>query len=87
MSNNTTSFDGYYSGLIGEIGVDAQNASRSFLYKQTMVEQLTNRRESISGVNLDEEMANLIRYQHAFTAAARMITLVDEMMEELLNLV
>jgi flagellar hook-associated protein 1 FlgK len=87
MSNNTTSFDGYYSGLIGEIGVDAQNASRSFLYKQTMVEQLTSRRESISGVNLDEEMANLIRYQHAFTAAARMITLVDEMMEELLNLV
>ena len=87
MSNNTTSFDGYYSGLIGEIGVDAQNASRSFLYKQTMVEQLTSRRESISGVNLDEEMANLIRYQQAFTASARMITLVDEMMDELLNLV
>lgn len=87
MSNNTTSFDGYYSGLIGEIGVDAQNASRSFLYKQTMVEQLTSRRESISGVNLDEEMANLIRYQQAFTASARMITLVDEMMDELLNLI
>ncbi|MCK5255877.1 MAG: flagellar hook-associated protein FlgK [Deltaproteobacteria bacterium] len=87
MSNNTTSFDGYYSGLIGKIGVDAQNASRSFLYKQTMVEQVTSRRESISGVNLDEEMANLIRYQHAFTASARMITLVDEMMDELLNLV
>ena len=52
-----------------------------------MVEQLTSRRESISGVNLDEEMANLIRYQQAFTASARMITLVDEMMDELLNLV
>ncbi len=87
MNNNTTSFDGYYSGLVGEIGIDAQSASRSFLYKQTMVEQLTSRRESISGVNLDEEMANLIRYQQAFTAAARMITLVDEMIDELLNLI
>lgn len=87
MSNNTTSFDSYYSGLVGEIGVDVQNASRSYQYKQSMVEQLSSRRESISGVNLDEEMANLIRYQHAFTAAARMITLVDEMVEELLNLV
>lgn len=87
MNNNTTSFDSYYSGLVGEIGVDVQNASRSFLYKQDMVEQLSSQRESISGVNLDEEMANLIRYQQAFTAAARMITLVDEMVEELLNLV
>jgi flagellar hook-associated protein 1 FlgK len=51
-----------------------------------MVEQLNTRKESVSGVNLDEEAVNLMRYQYAFTAAARMINVVDELIQELLNL-
>jgi flagellar hook-associated protein 1 FlgK len=87
MNNNTSSFGSYYNGVIGEIGVDISSSSRTLLYKQTMVDQLNTRKDSISGVNLDEEMANLIRYQQAFTAAARMITIVNEMLDELLNIV
>ena len=86
MNNNTTSFSSYYSGLVGEVGVDVQGASRNLVYRETMVEQLNTRKESVSGVNLDEEAVNLMRYQAAFTAAARMITVVDEMIQELLNL-
>jgi flagellar hook-associated protein 1 FlgK len=86
MNNNTTSFSSYYSGLVGEVGVDVQDASRNLVYRETMVDQLQTRKESVSGVNLDEEAVNLMRYQAAFTAAARMITVVDEMIQELLNL-
>jgi len=87
MDNNTTNFGSYYSGVVGEIGVEVKSSSRTLIYKQTMVDQLNTRKESISGVNLDEEAVNLIRYQQAFTAAARMITVVNEMLDELLNIV
>ena len=87
MNNNTSTFDSYYNGIIGEVGVKVHSSSQTLLYRQTMVDQLTARKESISGVNLDEEMANLIRYQQAFTAAARMITIVDDMLDELLNII
>jgi len=87
MNNNTTNFSGYYNGLVGEVGVDVASSSRTLLSKQTMVDQLTTRKESISGVNLDEEMANMIRYQQAFTAAAKMINVVNDMLDELLNII
>ena len=86
VNSNTTSFSSYYSGLVGEVGVDVQDASRNLVYRETMVEQLNTRKESVSGVNLDEEAVNLMRYQAAFTAAARMITVVDELIQELLRL-
>jgi len=87
MDNNTRSFMSYYNGIISEIGVDSSSASRSLLYKQNMVDQLNARRESVSGVNLDEELANLMIYQQAYTASARMISLVQEMLDELMNVV
>jgi len=87
MNNNTTTFGNYYNGVVGEVGVDVSSSSRTLLYKQTVVDQLTNRKESISGVNLDEEMADMIRFQQAYTAAARMIVVVQEMLDELLNIV
>lgn len=86
MSNSTTSFSGYYNSLVGEVGVDISSSSRTLLFKQTMVDQLSDRKGSLSGVNLDEEMANLMRYQQAYTAAARMINVVKEMLDELLNI-
>ncbi|MGI6605555.1 MAG: flagellar basal body rod C-terminal domain-containing protein [Peptococcia bacterium] len=53
--------------------------------KTYIIEQLNNRRDAISGVSLDEEMTNMIRYQHAYTAAARVINVMDEMMDVLVN--
>ena len=87
MDNNTHSFSNYYNGVIGKIGADSSGASRSLLYKQDIVDQLNVRRESVSGVNLDEELANLIMYQQAYTASARMISFVQEMLDELVNIV
>lgn len=87
MNNNTSSFDSFYNGLIGEVGVGVSNSSRNLAFKEATVDQLSFRRESISGVNLDEEAANLIQFQQAYTAAARVISIVDEMLDELLNLI
>ena len=52
-----------------------------------MVAYLDNYRESISGVSLDEEMINLIKYQNAYTAAAKLISIADELMESVLNMI
>jgi flagellar hook-associated protein 1 FlgK len=47
--------------------------------------QVKEMRDSVSGVSLDEEMASLVKYQHAYTAAARLITMSDEMLQTLLD--
>jgi flagellar hook-associated protein 1 FlgK len=52
-----------------------------------MMAQLENQRESVSGVSLDEEMINLIKFQNAYTAAAKLITTADEMMQTVLQMV
>jgi len=50
-----------------------------------MVTQLDNRRQAVSGVSIDEEMTNLIKYQHGFQASARMINAFDEMLDVIVN--
>ena len=52
-----------------------------------MVHQLENYRESISGVSIDEEMLNLVKYQNAYQAAAKLISTADEMMQSVLNMI
>ena len=51
------------------------------------LDSLASERESVSGVNLDEEAVNLMRFQRAFQAAARLITTIDELMQTLIGLV
>jgi flagellar hook-associated protein 1 FlgK len=87
MNNATTSFGSFYNGLVGEIGVKVESASRTLVYTQSMVDQLNNRKQSVSGVNLDEEMASLVKFQQSYTAAAKVIVAVDEMLEELLDII
>ncbi len=87
MSTNTATFDDYYNSLVSDVGIDVQVINQSFDYQDSMVSQLDDYRESISGVSLDEEMVNLIRYQHAYGAAAKLITTVDEMLDTLIAMV
>ena len=87
MNNDTVTFDDFYSSIVGEVGVKAGGAFRSQQHQESLIVQLENRRESISGVSLDEEMANLIRFEHAYGAAAKLISIVDEMLNTLNNMV
>ncbi len=79
-------FMDYYRGLISYIGIMSRTASDSLRFDENMLREIQNWRESVSGVSLDEEAANLIRYQRSFEAAARMIRVTDELMEVILNL-
>lgn len=81
----TSTIEDYYSSLIGSVGMISANISRANDFNQSMVNSLTAIRDNISAVSLDEEMANLIKYQHAYTAAARLLTVVDEMLMTILQ--
>lgn len=76
----------YCHNMIGEIGIDAQNIIRDKASMEAIVNQVTEQREALSGVSLDEEMINLVKYQQAYTAAAKLLTTLDEMLDTLLNI-
>ena len=75
----------YYNSLVGALGVQAQEANRQLINTKTQLDQVDSSRQSVSGVSLDEEMSNLIRYQHAYSAAARLMSTFDEMLNKLIN--
>lgn len=79
------SLDGYYNSLVGALGVQSDNAQNMAESQTVLVNQIVNWRESVSGVNMDEEMSNMIRFQKGYNAAARMMTTMDEMLDKLIN--
>ena len=76
----------YYASLVTTVGADTKLAKTNSEYHTTLTSDLKEQTSSASGVNLDEEMANLIKYQHSYTAAAKLITTADQMMQTLLGL-
>ncbi len=79
--------DGFYNSLIAEIGIKSKSINTDLEFNNQVNDQLSALRDSTSGVSLDEEMANLIKFQHAYTAAAKLITTADELLKTLLNTV
>lgn len=82
----TETISSYYSGLVSDVGADTAQAKYKYQYTEALSSDLDDQQQAISGVNIDEEMTNLIKYQHAYTAAAKLITTADEMMQVLLSL-
>ena len=76
----------YYASLVATVGADTRLAKTNSEYHATLTSDLDTQVSSASGVNLDEEMANLIKYQHSYTAAAKLITTADQMLQTLLGL-
>jgi flagellar hook-associated protein 1 FlgK len=74
-----------YRQLIVKLGVEASVATGNLQTQTVVASQVDASRESVSGVNLDEEMTNMLRFQHAYSAAARMITAIDETLDILIN--
>jgi flagellar hook-associated protein 1 FlgK len=79
-------FSEYYQGLVSGIGSLSQAASDGSTFDQNLLSQITKQRDSISGVSLDEEAANLIKYQRAYEAGAKMIQITDELLQAVINL-
>lgn len=81
LNNGTTSINEYYNSIVGKLAVQAREA-RSFTDNySTLLNQTENARQSVQGVSLDEEMTNMVKYQHAYDAAARVITAMDQALD------
>jgi flagellar hook-associated protein 1 FlgK len=83
----TQSYSDYYGSIVRDVGNEALTSDAYYNHQSDMMVQLENQREAVSGVSLDEEMINLIKFQNAYTAAARMITTADEMMQTVLQMI
>ncbi len=83
---STVSYNDYYAEIVTTVGALTQSASDSLAFEENLLFELNIRRDSVSGVSLDEEAANLIRYQRAYQASARIIKMTDELLELLVNL-
>jgi flagellar hook-associated protein 1 FlgK len=86
MSGNTSTYTNYYSSVIRDVGNEVLKSDAYYNHQSDMMAQLENQRESVSGVSLDEEMINLIKFQNAYAAAARLITTADEMMQTIMQM-
>ena len=83
LTNGT--FDEFYRAVIGQLGVQTQESTRQGTNQKLLVDQVDSRRQSVSGVSLDEEMSNMIKFQHAYNASARIMTAFDEMLDKVIN--
>lgn len=75
----------YYASVIGSLGVQVQEAERMNSNTTILLTQIEGQRQSVSSVSLDEEMTNMIKFQHAYNAAARSLTATDEMLDRIIN--
>ena len=77
--------DEYYNALVSEIGSLRASARDSYEHQEEILTHLENLRQSVMGVNLDEEVTYMIQFQHGFRAAARVLQAINEMLEILIN--
>jgi flagellar hook-associated protein 1 len=83
--SGTFTFDEFYSSLISTLGIQSSASQATLTQQEGIMRQLNIRRESKAGVSIDEEMINMIKFQQAYNAAARLIGVVDEMLENMIH--
>ncbi len=86
LNNDSISINGFYNTIIGSVGVEANEASSYATNYDLLVQQIEFAKESVQGVSLDEEMTNMIKYQHAYDAAARVITTMDQALDTIMRM-
>ncbi len=86
MVDRKTTFNDFYVSLVAKLGTQGEEAKDRVENQNTLLKNLTNMRESVSGVNLDEEMANMVAFQHGYNAAARVIDTMDKMLETIIRM-
>lgn len=86
LANSTTSFQGAYGQLIGQVGTQTNELTVTSKAQTSMLASVTASQQAVSGVNLDEEAANLLRYQQAYQAAGKAMQIANTMFDTILNL-
>ncbi|RBY94317.1 flagellar hook-associated protein FlgK [Blastococcus sp. TBT05-19] len=85
IGSEVTGVDARYRGMIVELGVQSAVSQRNLDIQSSITTTVDAARDSVAGVNLDEELTNMLSYQHAYSAAGRMITAIDEALDVLIN--
>jgi len=85
LGTTPTGADSVYRQAIVQLGVDTQTATNRDQIQQSATQSLDNARSQQSGVSIDEEMTNLVEFQHGYDAAARLLTTIDGMLDTLIN--
>ncbi len=78
--------DGAYSDLVGRIGAQSREADSRYQTHGMSLQQLQTQKDSIAGVSVDEEMANMVQFQQSYNAAARIFNVIDEMITTVISL-
>lgn len=81
MENDTVTFNDFYRGMTASLGVQSRRIQQLEGTTESLVQSLQQRQDQVTGTSVDEEAINLIRFQRAYTAAARLVTSVDELFE------
>lgn len=75
----------YYRGIVSTLGSEGQMAKNQFNNQQSLTNQINNRRNQVSGVSTDEELGNMMKYQQAYNANAKVVSVIDSMMEQIVT--
>jgi len=86
LGNPTTNFNGFYAAFIGKLGLDSNEATSNLDSRNHLVSQYEAQQDSVAGVSLDDEMSEIIKFQHIYQASARLITTTGEMLDTLLKM-
>jgi flagellar hook-associated protein 1 FlgK len=87
MSGGTQTIGEYYASLVSQVGSDSQSAQNNDQIYTSVSSNLQNQWQSESGVSLDEEMTNLVQFQHAFEANSKVMVVQDQMLSTLINMI
>jgi flagellar hook-associated protein 1 FlgK len=86
ISDLNDQFSVFYSNIVSRVGTLSKASEDSLKFDENLINELNNRREAVSGVSLDEEATDLIRFQRSYEAAARLIKVTDELLQTILEL-
>ncbi|MCR4742220.1 MAG: flagellar hook-associated protein FlgK [Treponema sp.] len=85
MVGSEKTFDDYFADSVTNVGLKGEQAEMNLLSQNSIMEDLHNLRDSISGVNIDEELAEVMKFQHGYNAAAKFITVWDSLVDTIIN--
>ncbi|MCR4953828.1 MAG: flagellar hook-associated protein FlgK [Treponema sp.] len=85
MVGKMKTFDDYFADSVTNVGLKGEQAETNLLSQNALMGNLRDMRESISGVNIDEELAEIMKFQHGYNAAAKFITVWDSLVDTIIN--
>jgi flagellar hook-associated protein 1 FlgK len=83
--NGTQTLQNFYGSMVAQVGVSSRQAEANLQVEASLLQQAEQYRENVSGVNLDEEAANMLRYQQAYQASAQIIKIANDVFTTLIN--